>query len=231
MAVLTMERVDLKANGEGAWGYLVQPDDDKKHPGVVLIQEYWGVEPHIQDLAQKLALEGFVVLVPDLYHGKIATEPTDAEKQLMATIQNMERALGEISSALDYVKALPHVDPKKLGIIGFCMGGLLTWKMAERYSDLGAVVPFYGVMYDPTPEDAAKINAPVLAVYGETDSYVPPEQRDKISKTLKDAGKDLQMEVFPAGHGFVNPTHGMGDEESAQKAWPMAVNFLKEKLK
>lgn len=231
MAVVRVEKVDLKVTGEGAWGYLVQPDDDAKHPGVVLIQEYWGIEPHIQDLAQKLALEGFVVMVPDLYHGKVATEPSDAEKMLMNTLQNREKALTEVSNALDHVKALDNVDPKKLGIIGFCMGGLVTWLMASRYPDLGAVVPFYGVMYDPTPEEAAKINAPVLAIYGETDGYVPPEQRDKIAKVMKDAGRNVQMEVFPAGHGFINPTHGMGDEESAKKAWPMAVDFLKKQLK
>jgi len=78
MAVIRARMVDLKANGEGTQGFLAQPDDENKHPGVVLIQEYWGVEPHIKDLAQKLAAEGFVTLVPDHYHGKIATEPDDA---------------------------------------------------------------------------------------------------------------------------------------------------------
>ncbi len=230
MAVVRVEKVDLKVNGDGAWGYLAQPDDNLKHPCLVLIQEYWGVEPHVQDLAQKLAVEGFVVLVPDLYHGKIATEPDDAGKLMMATTQNMEKVLKEVSSALDYVKALPNVEPKKPGIIGFCMGGLVTWLTASNYRGLGAVVPFYGVMYDPTPEQAAQITAPVLAIYGETDSYVPPEQRGKIAKIMKDAGRDVRMEVFPAGHGFINPTHGMGDAQSAARAWPMAVSFLKEHL-
>jgi carboxymethylenebutenolidase len=231
MAVVHTEKVDLKVNGDGAWGYLAQPDDDAKHPGLVVIQEWWGIEPYIQEVAQKLAVEGFVVLVPDLFHGKVATEPSDAEKLMMATVPNMQRVLKEVSSALDYVKSLPQVEPKKPGIMGFCMGGLVTWKMASVYPDLGAVVPFYGVMYDPTPEEVARINAPVLAVYGEADSYIPPEQREKIAQVMQDAGKDVQMEVFPGGHAFLNPDHGDLHPESAAKAWPMAINFLKEHLK
>ncbi|MEI6046697.1 MAG: dienelactone hydrolase family protein [Chloroflexota bacterium] len=231
MAVIRTEKVDLKVNGAGAWGYLAQPDDSALHPGVVLIQEWWGIEPHIQDLAQKLAVEGFVVLVPDLYHGKIATEPDDAQKLMMATVQNLERVFKEISYALDYVKALPNVGPKKLGLIGFCMGGLVTWELASQYPDLGAIVPFYGVMYEPTPEKAAKINAPVLAIYGEADAYVSPEQRAKIAQVMQEAGRNLQIEVYPAGHAFINPDHGAWHEASAQKAWPQALNFLKENLK
>src|SRR5689334_5862345 len=119
MAVVHTEKVDLKVNGDGAWGYLAQPDDDAKHPGLVVIQEWWGIEPYIQEVAQKLAVEGFVVLVPDLFHGKVATEPSDAEKLMMATVPNMQRVLKEVSSALDYVKSLPQVEPKKPGIMGF----------------------------------------------------------------------------------------------------------------
>jgi carboxymethylenebutenolidase len=81
MAVLRTSRLDLQINGEGAYAFVAQPDDDQKHPGIVLIQEWWGIEPHVVDLAQKLATEGFVVAVPDLYHGKVATEPNDAKRK------------------------------------------------------------------------------------------------------------------------------------------------------
>jgi len=231
MAVIQTENIALKVNGEEAWGYLARPDDAETHPGMVLIQEWWGVEPHIQDLAHKLATEGFVVFVPDLYHGKIATEPNDAQKMLMTTIQNMGLVIQEVSSALDYVKALPGVEPKKLGIMGFCLGGRIAWEMASIYDGLGAVVPFYGGGYDPSPEQAAKITAPVLAVYGEQDGSIPQEQIQKIEQTMKEAGRKVEIKVFPAGHAFLNPDHGMGHEESAKIAWPMAITFLKENLK
>jgi carboxymethylenebutenolidase len=228
MAIVRTSRVDLHVNGDGAYAYIAQPDDTAKHPGVVLIQEWWGIEPHILDLAQRLAGEGFVVAVPDLYHGQIATEPDDATRMMMLLQQNVDKAANEIIGALDTLKAMPSVEPKKLGIIGFCLGGFLTYTVASRYPDLAAVVAFYGAGYDPTPEEVAKVNAPVLAVYGSQDDSVSPEQIRKIEQMYKDASKDITVKVYDAGHAFINPMHGMGNEQAAAEAWPLAVQFLKE---
>ena len=164
MAVIRTSKVDLKVNGAGAYAFVAQPDDDATHPGLVLIQEWWGIESHIIDLAQKLAADGFVVAVPDLYHGQVVTEPNEAQKAVMMLQQNLHNAVNEIVGALETLKTNPSVNPKKLGLMGFCVGGFLAWTVASRYSELGAVVTFYGAGYDPTPEDVAKINAPVLAV-------------------------------------------------------------------
>src|ERR1700693_6212512 len=106
MAVVRTSNVDLQVNGNGAYAYVAQPDDHVKHPGIVLIQEWWGIEPHIRDLAQKLAVEGFVVAVPDLFHGKIATEPDDAGKMVMMIAGNIDKAAREIIGALETVKAM-----------------------------------------------------------------------------------------------------------------------------
>jgi carboxymethylenebutenolidase len=231
MAVIRTSNVDLKVNGDGAYAFVAQPDDNAQHPGVVLIQEWWGIEPHIRNLAQKLAAEGFVVAVPDLFHGKIATEPDDAQKMVMMIGGNIDRAAREIIGALETLKAMPNVNPKKLGLMGFCIGGLMAYVVASRYADLGAVVPFYGAGYDPKPEEVAKVNAPVLAIYGRKDGSIPMEQVEKIEKMYKAAGKDFTLKVFDASHAFLNPDHGMGDEKSAAEAWPLAVRFLKEHLK
>ena len=231
MAVIRTSNVDLKVNGDGAYAYVAQPDDNAKHPGVVLIQEWWGIEPHIRDLAHKLAAEGFVVAVPDLFHGKVVTEPDEAQKMVMMIAGNIDKAVREIIGALETVKAMPNVEPKKLGLMGFCVGGLLTLVVASRYPDLGAVVAFYPGGYDPKPEDVAKVNAPVLAFYGRRDQSIPMEQVDKIEKMFKAAGKDYTAKVYDAGHAFINPAHGMGNEQAAAEAWPLAVNFLKEKLR
>ncbi|HLG64709.1 MAG TPA: dienelactone hydrolase family protein [Ktedonosporobacter sp.] len=231
MAVVRTSKIDLHVNGNGAYAFVAQPDDDAKHPGVVLIQEWWGIEPHILDLANKLATEGFVVAVPDLYHGKVATEPNDAMRMIMMIRSNVDRAAQEVIGALNTVKAMPNVEPKKLGLIGFCVGGFMTYTVASRYPDLAAVVPFYGGGYDPTPEEVAKVNAPVLAVYGSQDSGIPMEQVEKVERLYKQAGKDITVKVYDAGHAFLNPEHGMGNEQAAAEAWPLAVNFLKEKLK
>lgn len=213
-------------------GYLVRPDDDKPYPGIVLIQEWWGLEPHIREVAQRLATEGFVVLVPDLYQGKISTEPDSAGKLMMATVENMERASGEIILALDYLRNNAGVQPKELGLMGFCMGGLLAYKVAERYPYLGAVSPWYGVMYDPTPDDVKKITAPVLGFFAENDGFIPVEQARKVVQTFKDAGNDAEFHVYPdAGHAFLNPDHGDYVEGPAKDAWARAVKFFKDKLK
>jgi len=230
MAVVRTSNVDLKVNGDGANAFVAQPDDNARHPGVVLIQEWWGIEPHIRDLAQKLAAEGFVVAVPDLYHGKIATEPNDAQRMMMMIRGNVDRAAKEIIGALDTLKAMPNVEPKKLGLMGFCIGGFMALVVASRYADLGAVVAFYGAGYDPTPEEVAKVNAPVLAIYGSKDQSVPADQIKKIQQLYKAAGKDLTVKIYDAGHAFINPAHGMGNEKAAAEAWPLAVNFLKEHL-
>jgi carboxymethylenebutenolidase len=231
MAVLRTSHVDLKVNGEGAYAFVAQPDDNATHPGVVLIQEWWGIEPHIRDLAQRLAAEGFVVAVPDLYHGKVVTEPDEAGKMMMMVTGNLDRAIKEIIGALDTVKAMQNVEPKKPGLVGFCMGGFLAFKVATHYSNLGALVPFYAAGYDATPEDAAKVNAPILAFYGNSDPFAPNEQREKTEQVYKAAGKNITVKVYHAGHAFMNPSHGDYVGTAAEDAWPRMVNFLKEHLK
>jgi carboxymethylenebutenolidase len=230
MAVIRTSHVDLKVNGNGAYAYVAQPDDDALHPGVVLVQEWWGIEPHICDLAQRLASEGFVVAVPDLYHGKIAIEPNDAMRMAMLLRQNIDRASAEISGALETVKAMPAVEPKKPGLIGFCLGGTLTYIVAARCDDLGAVVSFYAGGYEPVPEEVAKVNAPLLAVYGRHDQSIPLTQVEKIERVYRDAGKDFTLRLYDAGHAFLNPDHGAGNAQAAADAWPGAVNFLRQHL-
>jgi carboxymethylenebutenolidase len=231
MAVIRTSNVDLHVNGNGAYAYVAQPDDDQKHPGVVLVQEWWGIEPHIIDLAQKLAADGFVVAVPDLYNSKVATEPNDAMRIMMLVRDNVDLAVNKVIGALETVRNSPTVEPKKVGLIGFCMGGMLTYLAASRYDHLGAAIPFYGGGYDPTPAEVAKVQAPVLAFYGTQDDSIPAEQRQKIAKLYKDAGKDFTLKEYNAGHAFINPEHGMGNAEAAADAWPRAISFLRDHLR
>ncbi len=231
MAVLRRSQLDLQVKGIKGSAFVIQPDDDAKHPGVVLIQEWWGLEPHILNVAQKLAAEGFIVAVPDLYHGKIATEPNEAMPLMMGLRNNLDQVVDEIVTTLETVKEMPNVQPKKLGLIGFCIGGFLTYTVAARYPNLAAAVSFYGGSYDPTPEEVAKVNAPVLAIYGRQDQSIPLAQVEKIERLYQEAGKDFTVKLYDAGHAFVNPTHGMGNEKAAAEAWPLAVSFLKEKVR
>ncbi|MCS6802145.1 MAG: dienelactone hydrolase family protein [Chloroflexota bacterium] len=232
MAVLRQKAVHLPINGAMLDGTLVHLDDTEKRPGVVLIQEWWGIEPHVLELAHKLAAAGFVVFVPDHYHGRVATEPDEAGKEMMLLFENMQRAIKEIGASIEYLRGLDNVAPKKIGVMGFCMGGLLTYKAAETFGDqIGAAVPVYGVNYQPTVEEVAKVSAPILAIYGAQDPFVPREQIERVEQVYKQAGKDIRISIYPAGHAFINPDHGNLHPESAEKAWNEAVSFLRDKLR
>ena len=229
--IVHSEIVLTSAAHDGARGYLLRPADEAMHPGIVLTQEWWGIEPHVLDLAQKLAAQGFIVLVPDLYHGQVATEPDDARKLVLLVRENVDRALGEVELALEYLRGHAQVQPKKLGIMGFCMGGMLTFKTASRYAHLGAVSPWYGGGYDPAAEDLTRINAPILAVYGEQDGGISPAQIELIEKTIRAAGKDITVKVYPgAGHAFLNNTHGSYNAAAAKDAWQLVLDFFKRTL-
>ena len=231
MAVIRTSNVDLKVNGDGAYAYVAQPDDNAKHPGVVLIQEWWGIEPHIRDLAHKVAAEGFVVAVPDLFHGKVVTEPDEAQKMVMMIAGNIDKAVREIIGALETVKAMPNVEPKKLGLMGFCVGGMLTLVVASRYPDLGAVVAFYPGGYDPKPEDVAKINAPVLGLYGQIDARIVETVEPTVA-AMKKLGKTYERHIYKdATHAFLEYQNLGANGEATADAWPRAITFLKEHTK
>lgn len=230
MASIRTNVVPLKVNGDAARGYLVQPHDDARHPGLVMIQEWWGLEPHIIGLAQKMAVEGFVTIIPDLYHGVVATEPDDARREVMQLMSNMQRGMQEVHGALQYLSSLPEVDPDKIGIIGFCMGGRVTYMAAENFPEISATITFYAGGYKPTAEGVAGVKSPVLAFYGEKDAGIPLEDIENIRSLYQSAGKDFEARIYPAGHAFLNPDHGGYHADSADKAWGEAVTFLKQHL-
>ncbi len=212
-------------------GYLARPTNhETPFPGVILIQEWWGIEPHIQELTERLAREGFVVLAPDLFHGVVVQEPDDAEKAAMAL--NIGQALDEISAAIDYLQARDDVQPKRVGVVGFCMGGTLAWNVAERENgDIGAVAPFYAFGYEPTAEDIQRVTAPALVIWGGADDSIPPEQREHIVTLLEQRGLPHKAIVYEgAGHAFLNDTHDDHNPEAASQAWEELLAFFQAYL-
>jgi len=200
-------------------GYLARPQDDKAYPGVVLIQEWWGLDGHVKDLTERMAREGYVVLAPDLYHGKVAHEPDEAMKEMMAL--DMPRAVSEIGSALDYLlQSRDDVEPKRVGVVGFCMGGTLTWRAAEAQDGkVAAIAPFYAGGYNPTAEDIRKVTAPALVVWGTQDDSIPADSRAHIVDLLRSEGKTFEHHEYEAGHAFLNPEHGALVPVAAKDAW------------
>ncbi len=228
---VTSETVSYSGNGGSADGFLARPNDGAQHPGVILVQEWWGIDTHIKDLVQQLANEGYIVLAPDLYHGKVVTEPDEAQKGAMEL--NKDQAVTEIGQAISYLSGRDDVEPKSLGMAGFCMGGMLTWHTAQKYNDhLTCIAPFYGGGYNPSAEDMAKITVPILAIFGENDQSIPKSTRDNIESLIEQQEKDdSKVIIYPnAGHAFMNPQHGMGNADAAADAWAELIAFFKNHL-
>jgi len=145
---------------------------------------------------------------------------------------NKDKAVTEIEQAIVYLRGRDDVEPKVVGMAGFCMGGMLTFRTAEKVSDqLACIAPFYPGYYNPTAEDMAKITVPILAIFGENDPSIPKSTRDNINSLLEQQGKDYQLIVYPdAGHAFMNPAHGDGKPNAAADAFTELIAFFKRYL-
>lgn len=221
--------IELWANGRATRGYLARPPGDGPWPGVVVIQEWWGLNDHIRDIADRFAAEGFVALAPDLYYGQTANEPDDARKLAMAL--EYPDALGVIQAAVDRLRQRDDVAPKAIGLTGFCMGGGLAWHGAARLSGIGASAPCYGGGPDMTPAEAERIEVPILAIYGELDRGVSPEVARRRAALMDAAGVDHQTIIYPnAQHAFMNDQRPAYNPEAAEDAWRRILAFFHETL-
>jgi len=227
MAVAT-KMIEFLSNGGTTLGYLAMPDDGGKHPAIVAIQEWWGLVPHIKDVAERFAREGFITLAPDLYHGQVAEEPDEARKLAMGLDRN--RAVAEISAAARYLKMMDAVAPKKIGVVGWCMGGGLALSTAASSRDIGAAVAFYGRPLDPS--DTAKLAAPVLGLYGELDQSIPVGAVRAFEQELKAHHVTYEIHIYPgAQHAFFNDTRPhIYHAEAAKDAWTKTLAWFRRYL-
>jgi carboxymethylenebutenolidase len=224
------EMVTFASNGSTAPGYLAKPEGNGPFPGVVVIQEWWGLEEHIKDVARRFAAEGFVAIAPDLYHGHVATEPDDARKHAMA--MQLDVAMRDIQGAINHLKSLPDVGPKKVGVVGFCMGGTLTLRAAVRSSDVGAAAPFYAGGVDAIYGDVPSIQAPLFAAFGADDGGIPLEKVDRLRDLLKEHGKQAEVKVYEgAPHSFFNDTRDSYREAAAKDAFGKVLALFRSELK
>jgi carboxymethylenebutenolidase len=224
------EIIEFASNGGTDQGYLATPADGGTGPGVIVIQEWWGLVPHIKSVADRFAREGFVALAPDLYHGKSTTEPDEAGK-LMMTL-NMEQAAKDMSGAVDAL--LERSSTPVVGVVGFCMGGGLALLLATQRPDaVAACAPFYGVIPPggPTP-DWSVATAAFQGHYAEDDDFAGPAAVEALRQELAAAGRDAEFFLYPGTqHAFFNDDRPeVHDAEASAAAWGRAVTFLGGKL-
>jgi carboxymethylenebutenolidase len=223
------EMIEFPSNGSTCQGYLATPAAGRG-PGVVVIQEWWGLVPHIKDVCDRFANEGFVALAPDLYHGATASEPDEAGKAMMA--MQLDQAAKDMGGAVDAVAA--RATGEGVGVTGFCMGGGLALVLAcQRPDKVRAVVPFYGVIPWPGAQpDWSALNAAVLGHYAEKDGFAPPDTVRALEAQLKSLGKDAELIIYPGvDHAFFNDTRPeVYDAKAAQLAWERTLAFFHRHL-
>jgi len=219
------KQVEFPSNAHTCNGYFAAPKSGKG-PGVVVIQEWWGLVPHIQDVVDRFAAENFSAVAPDLYHGKTTKSPDEAGRLLMEL--DADRAEREIAGAGEWLLKQPSCSSKKYGVVGFCMGGALAQYAGTKQKNAGAVVSFYGG-FRKLNMDWKNLNGPILLIYGEKDANVKPGQ---IEEQLKSLGKKVEVVVYPgAGHAFFNDTRKeVYKPDAAADAWKRTIDLFRSTL-
>ena len=219
--------VDFPSNGGTTQGYLATPTSGKG-AGVLVIQEWWGLVPHIKRVCDRFAAEGFSALAPDMYHGKTADEPDGAGKLFMAL--NIAQAEKDLRGAATYLGQ--QSSTAKVGCVGFCMGGQLALFAGTLNPNVGAVVDFYGIHPNVKP-DYAKLAGPVLGLFAEKDGFVTPQTAREVDAAIKKAGKPSEIHIYPnVDHAFFNEDNtGAYNKAAADDAWRRTITFFRQHLK
>lgn len=214
-------------DGSEISGALAVPAGGDKAPGVVLLQEWWGLNDHIRGFADRFAAAGFLTLAPDLYHGKVVTDPSEASKMMQAL--DREGALRDIAGAVRYLLAHERCNGK-VGVTGFCMGGAFAISAAAMIPEISAAVPFYGI---PSADkvDYSKLKAPIMGHFASRDEWASVAAAEAVKKALEAHGHSMQIHVYEADHAFMNDTRPeVYNAEAARLAFDRTVAFLHGQL-
>jgi carboxymethylenebutenolidase len=222
------QTVEFSSNGDTAQGYLSIPANGGG-PGVVVLQEWWGLVDHIKDVCDRFVSQGYVALAPDLYHGETTKSPDEAGKLMMAL--DIDRAEKDLRGAIHYLLNHPATTSKKVGVVGFCMGGALALYAASKNDEVGACVVFYGIHPNVKP-DLANLKAPVLGIYAEHDRSTPPAAVKALEQELNALGKPVEMHIYPdTDHAFFNDTRPVVyNRDAAGDAWRRTIEFFAKHL-
>jgi carboxymethylenebutenolidase len=224
-----VQNVTFPSNGDEAYGYLALPASGRG-PGLIVVQEWWGLTTHMAKVADRFAEEGYVALAPDLYGG--ATTHDEAEALQMLLEIPVDRAARDLRGAVAYLLSRDEVVGETVGVVGFCMGGSFALQLAVQEGEkVAATVAFYPVGY--LPASYVGLQAPVLVHIGDLDQINPPTLADELNEKISaDTGSHPEIAHYPAGHAFLNEEDLLGtfDEEQAAIAWDRTVAFLREHL-
>jgi len=226
---MAAEMIEFPVNGTNAGGYLATPASGSG-PGIIVLQEWWGLVPQIKAVCDRLAEAGFTALAPDLYHGEMA-EHTEMDKagHLMTNLP-ADRAAKDMIGAVDALLAHDACTSNTVGVTGFCMGGMLTLRLCAIAGDkISAAAPFYGAPLGDDSIDWSGLSARIEGHFAETDDFFPPDACEALASSLRELGNDVVFHIYPGtGHGFTNEENPMGqwNETATETAWARTLELL-----
>ena len=222
-------RVHLGPPEGGTWAFVAWPAGKEQAPAIVVAHEWWGLNGQIRSLARRLAQEGYVTIVPDLYHGKVADDPEYAHE--LSRGLDEEKALVDLDAAATWLRSQPRVGKGRLGVVGFCMGGRISQLFALHSPEVSAAVMFYG-RPETDPDRLKALKAPLQGHFGGEDRGIGQDQVDALRAGLTKAGKGVDIYSYPgAGHAFMNEARSSYHPDAARQAWARMLQFYQKYLK
>ena len=225
----TSQTVSYPSGSETVQAVMYTPAGKGPFPALVVIHEWWGLNDWVKEQASKLAGQGYVTLAVDLYRGPVAATPEEAHE--LSRGLPRDRAQRDLLAAVDFLGKNQSVNPRRIGVIGWCMGGGYALDLAMAAPHLAAAVVNYGRLATD-PETLKKIQAPILGIFAGKDRGIPPADVQRFQQQMKELGKRVEVTIFPdAGHAFENPNNQAGYRPAdAAKAWELTVDFLRRTL-
>ncbi|HVG32140.1 MAG TPA: dienelactone hydrolase family protein [Pyrinomonadaceae bacterium] len=223
------ETINFETQNGATTAFVAQPDSASDgatfDAAVILIQEWWGINDHIRDLAGRYASEGFLCVAPDLYRGKVASNPGEAQKLMQALAT--DDGLNTINHALE--ETTERYGVKKVGITGYCMGGTFALRAACEVDALGAAAPFYGDI--PDEATLSRLKVPTLFIAGARDNWITPEKVEGLKEAARKYDLPVEVVSYDADHAFFNDTRPeVYDPEAAADAWQRVLKLFRERL-
>ncbi len=212
--------------------FVAEPPDGAPKPAIIVVQEWWGLNDHIRDVARRFAREGYVAIAPDLYSRqghKVASDPNTAA-QLMSGLAKPD-GIEDLKTTIGWIKNQKRTSASKIGVIGFCMGGSYALLLPCESKDIAAAAPFYGEI--PPDHEIRELGCPIFYAYGENDGWIQRSDVDRLAADLKKFGKQGEVKVYPGcSHGFFNDTRAdVYNAKAAGDAWEHALRLFNANLK
>jgi carboxymethylenebutenolidase len=232
MASVNEREVSFSGKAGTLRAHVAEPSGAGPHPAVIVVQEWWGLDGHIKDIARRFAAEGYFAVAPDLYsrQGNKVTNDPNVAGELMGGLA-MADGIDDLLSTIGWIKTQKAANPAKIGVTGFCMGGSYATLLPCVSRDIKAAAPFYGEI--PPDDKLRELNCPIFYAYGENDGWIQRSDVDRLAAALKSFGKKGEVKIYPGcSHGFFNDTRkDVYNAAAARDAWTRTLELFAENLK